>query len=157
MTDGKHKYIIDTCSLIQLRRAYPLDVFPSVWAKVGNMADAGILISIEDVYEELQIQDDEVSEWAKQHSDMFLPLDGIVQIKALQILSTHRDLVDLKKRKSGADPFVIATALVYSCILVTEEEPSRSPNKLKIPDTCKDYNIQCIQLLEMLRLENFRL
>jgi len=157
MPDGKRKYAIDTCSLIQLRRAYPLDVFPSVWAKVEDMADAGTLISIEDVYEELRIQDDEVSKWAKQHPAMFLPLDGLIQARALQVLSTHRGLVDLRKRKSGADPFVIAAALVYSCIVVTEEEPSTSPNKVKIPDVCKDYSIQCLHLLEMLRLEDFRL
>lgn len=157
MNNGKHKYTIDTCSITKLHREYPRDVFPGAWDKVEDLAESGILISIEDVYIELEAQDDEVLEWANQYSKMFLPLDELVQIKALQVLKTHPALVDLKKHKSSADPFVIATALIYSCIVVTEEKPSNSPKMAKIPDVCKDHYIGCIDLLEMLRLEKVRL
>ena len=156
MQSNKHKYTIDTCSLIELRRAYADDVFPAIWDRIGVLADNGVLISIEDVYEELKEHDDNVFKWAKKHSNMFFPLDGLIQTQASKILSTHQNLIDLKKRKSGADPFIIGTALVYSCGVVTEETPSHNPNRSKIPDVCKAYNIKCIRLLELLRLENIR-
>lgn len=143
--------------MIQLRRAYDYEVFPAVWDKVGDMADSGLLLSIEDVYEELKAQDDLVFDWAKKHSKMFLPLDKDIQSKASQILSTHPGLVDLKKRKSGADPFVIATGLVHSCAIVTEEVRSMNPARPKIPDVCKAYRLECIRLLEMLRNEHLKL
>lgn len=157
MSENQPRYTIDSCSLIQLRRVYAYDVFPVVWDKLGDLADQGIVISVEDVYEELKVQDDVVFDWATQHPHMFLPLDGIIQIKASQVLDTYPNLIDLKKKKSGADPFVIAAALVYSCAVVTEEDLSRSPKLSKIPDVCKAYGIKCINLLELLRLEKVRI
>jgi len=150
------KYVIDTCSLIELRRTYPKDVFPGVWDKVGELAESEILISVEDVYEELKVQDDEVLEWANEHVE-FKPLDEQIQIKASEILENYPNLLNLKKRKSSADPFLIATAMVFSCSVITEETPSGGGPYLKIPDICRSNGIDCIRLLDMLRTENLRL
>lgn len=151
------RYVIDTCSLLELRRHYPKDVFPGVWDKVGELAENGIIISVEDVYEELKVQDGEVLEWANEHIEMFKPLDELIQFKAREILRDYSNLINLKQRKSGADPFLIATALLFSCSIVTEENPTRRPDLLKIPDVCKANGIDCITLLNMLRAENLRL
>jgi len=118
---------------------------------VGKLIDDGIVISIDEVYEELKVQDDEVLEWAKKHMDMFKPLDEEVQQIASQILGTHPNLIDLKKRKSGADPFLIALGKARSCSIITEEKPSGGPGKSKIPDVCTHYDIKCIKLLDLLR------
>jgi len=152
MIHQKPKYAIDTCSLTQLRRTYPKDVFPGVWDKMGELAEIGALISIEDVYEELKVQE-EVLQWADEHSEIFKPLDEQVQIKTREILEEHPNLIDLKRRKSGADPFLIATAMVFSCSVVTEENPGGGPNRPKIPDVCRANRIDCIRLLQMLRAE----
>ena len=157
MSNNCLKYIIDTCSLTTLQRVYPVDVFPGAWALMDKLADAGVVGSIEEVFEELKSQDDGLSKWAKQHKTMFLPLDENIQIHASKILSTHTNLIDLKKRKSGADPFVIAAAITTSSAVVTEEKPSGGPQKVKIPDVCKAYGIQCVTLLAMLRAEGLKL
>ena len=151
------KYVIDTSSLTEMRRVYPTDIFPSAWKKLTDMAEAGILISAEDVYEELSAFDDEVLKWAKSQSQIFYPLDHDVQEQAAKILASHPSLIDLKKNKSSADPFIIATAIHNGCTLVTEEKLSNSPVKVKIPDVCKDYDIDCINLVEMFRRESLRL
>jgi hypothetical protein len=140
-----------------MRRVYPRDVFLGVWAKLDELADKTILVSSELVYTELAAQDDEVTAWAGMHSSMFIPLDNDVQIKAKAILKAHRNLVDLKRRKSGADPFVIALAMVIDCAVVTEEKPSGGPPKVKIPDVCKINGLECITLLDMLRKEGLKL
>lgn len=157
MGDSLTKYTIDTCSLTKLRTVYPKDVFPSVWDKMGDLADTGILISTEEVYEELKTQDDDVLEWADAHRNIFLELDEQIQREAINILNLHPKLIDIKKHKSGADPFVISTAIIKSCTVVTEEKPSGGPNKPKIPDVCKDFNVKCIVLLDLLRIEGLRL
>jgi hypothetical protein len=89
------RYAIDTCSLTTLRRVYPKDVFPGVWTKVSELADNGVLISVEDVYEELKVFDDDVLEWAKEHSDVFVSLDEEIQLTATDILETHTNLLDI--------------------------------------------------------------
>jgi hypothetical protein len=140
-----------------MRRIYPRDVFSGAWLKLDELADKNVLVSSELVYAELAVQDDEVTAWAGTHSSMFIPLDEDVQIKAKAILKVHKNLIDLRRRKSGADPFVIALAIVINCAVVTEEKPSGGPPKIKIPDVCKINSIECITLLDMLRREGLRL
>lgn len=150
------KYMIDTCSITAMRRIYPKDVFPGVWDKISGLAESGVLISSDQVLEELRTQDDVVLEWAEKHDEIFLPLDEAVQKKAMEILE-HHDMIDLKRRKSGADPFVVATAIVNSCSVVTEEKASGDGGKPKIPNVCKAYKVECISLLDMLKREGLKL
>ena len=157
MSGPTAQYGIDTCSLTALRRVYPNDVFPGVWAKVSMLAHVDILTAIELVLTELEVEDDEIWQWARTNASMFCPLDEPIQLKASKILSTHPNLIDLKRRKSAADPFIVAHAIVHSCVVVTEEKPSGGPHRSKIPDVCKAYGIGCIPLIEMLRREGLRL
>ncbi len=151
------KYTIDTCSLTAMRRVYPEDVFPSAWRKLSDLAESGVLISLDLVFNDLKAQDDVVFRWAENHRTLFRALDEAVQREASRVLSTHQNLLDLKRRKSEADPFVVAHAIVNRCAVVTEEKPSGGPHKSKIPDVCKAYQVECITILEMFRREGLRL
>jgi len=154
MANPHPRYVIDTCSLVELRRRYPRDVFPGVWAKLGGLVEAGIVASVDEVFLELTRQDDEVSAWAQAHAYAFIPLDGAIQPIAIGIIHEYGErLLDVKRDKSGADPFVIAAAIAAGCCVVTEELASTAPNKVKIPNVCNDKGISCIPLLEMLRRE----
>lgn len=150
------KYAVDTCSLTALRRLYPRDLFAPIWDFVGDLADVGALCSVEEVLVELRAQDDEVLEWAELHTNMFYPLDLSIQAQAKTILSSHTGLYDYKKRTSSADPFLIALAYLQKATLVTEEKPSTGARP-SIPDVCRDYGVECVNLLELLRLEGLRL
>jgi hypothetical protein len=121
------------------------------------LVNDGVIGSIEDVFEEIKLQDDALSKWALKRKEMFLPLDDKIQNQASVVLESHTNLVDLKKRKSGADPFIIAAAIVCSSTVVTEEKPSGGPQKVKIPDVCKSYRVPCVTLLDLLRAEGLRL
>lgn len=153
----KPKYIIDTSSLTQMRRTYPIDVFPGAWDKLDSLAASGVMLSVENVYEELKSQDDIVFEWAQKFVHIFIPLDESIQTKVRQILKTHKTLLDLKKIRSEADPFVVASAILNGCTVVTEEKPSGGPNKSKIPDVCKAYGVECLPVIDMLRMEGLKL
>jgi hypothetical protein len=96
-------------------------------------------------------------EWAQKFVHIFIPLDEPIQTKVRQILKTHKTLLDLKKIRSEADPFVVASAILNGCTVVTEEKPSGGPNKSKIPDVCKAYGVECVPVIEMLRMEGLKL
>ena len=156
-SENNVRYAIDTCSLAAMKRTYPVDVFPGAWVKLNKLAESKILISTDQVLAELQLQDDEVLGWAKSFKDIFLPFDEEMQNEVHQILKAYPNFVDLKRRVSGADPFVVATAMINSCAVVTEEKPSGGPHRLKIPDICRAYNVECINVLGMLRQEGLKL
>lgn len=163
MTQGAVRYVIDTCSLIKLGEDYPADVFPNVWDAVSQLADSGILVSSAEVLEELRDTEsakDEVLGWAELHQSIFMPLDGFVQQKATEILAAFEGLVDLKKKKSSADAFVIGTAMVYSAAVVTDEKATRnsasSGHRVRIPDVCAHYGVRTLSLVDLLRAENIR-
>lgn len=157
VAEDKAIYVIDTCSLIAMAETYPKDVFPGVWDKIDELIDQGIIVSVEDVHEELASKDDDVYQWANVRIQIFKDLDDSVQQSAIEILQTHSNLLDLKNNKSSADPFLIATARVYGGVVVTEEDFSGGHHRSKIPDVCRDYGIQCIDLLKMLRKEKLKL
>jgi len=147
-------YMIDTCSFTELRRVYPRKNFPPVWELIEDLVVQGRFLSVDDVFLELDAQDDEVAAWARAHRDVFLPLTEEIQQKAREILRSHQTLVDLKKRKSSADPFLIAAVLLRGATVVTQEKRSGGPPAVKIPDVCATYEARCIPLLMMLQAEN---
>ncbi len=108
-----YKYAVDTCSFTQLNRSYPLEVFPSVWGKVEELISEQLVCSVEEVYIEIIEQDDALADWVKKKQHIFLPIDEEIQQKAKDILQTHSNLLDLRRNKSGADPFLIAVAMVH--------------------------------------------
>lgn len=150
-------YVVDTCSFVAITEIYPVDVFPGVWEKIDGLIDDGILVSAEDVLEELSTKDDDLLGWAKVRDHIFKELTEEVQDSAIRILQTHANLIDIKNNKSSADPFIIATAQVLGGVVVTEEESSGGPERSKIPDVCHYYSIGCVSLLDMLRQESLKL
>ncbi len=99
--------------------------------------------------------DDAVLEWCTSQTDLFLPFDNTIQIKAASILSTHSNLVDSGKGRSGADPFVIALAELNSCTVITGEAETFNAKKPRIPDVCRDRKVKCGNFLHMILSEKW--
>lgn len=145
-------YSIDTSALIDgWERHYPPDVFPGVWEKLSELAQGGKIVASEEVRVELEKKQDELCKWSDNQNGFFLPSDQDVQSAVSAILSKHPRLVDTRRGRSGADPFVIAVASVNKLAVVTGEGSSNNLAKPKIPDVCDNLSIRCIPLLELLR------
>ena len=72
-------------------------MFSPVWTLLGDLASAGVVASIDQVFEELKSQDDVVTEWAEAHAAVFLPLDAPIQEKAKEVLARFPDnFLDLR-------------------------------------------------------------
>lgn len=147
------KYSVDTSALLDgWRRYYPPDVFPPVWQKLGELIKDKILVASEEVLFELQRKDDDVYRWARDRSHMFVPTsDARIQIAVSQILANHKKLIDERKNRSGADPWVIAVAQIYKCAVLTGERPARSPKRPNIPDVCEALGIRWVNMLQLFR------
>ena len=146
------KYSIDTSAIVQAWRAhYPPEVFPAVWERLEDLIASGALRASEEVLYELERKDDEVLAWVGDHEELIIDIDQEIQLAVQAILEQHRRLLDTRKSRSGADPFVIALAQIHRAAVVTYERPTNSLTRPKIPDVCRALGIRCITFLELLR------
>jgi len=146
------KYSIDTSAILETwRRSYPPDVFPGLYSRLDELIQLGDLRATEEVLYELERKDDEVVQWVKGRPEFFVEIDNDIQLAVQEILLKHKKLLDQRKNRSGADPFVIALAQLNECTVVSNERATKSPERPNIPDVCRAYGIRCITVLELIR------
>lgn len=91
-------YCIDTSSLITgWNDRYPPEIFPRLWEHFEGLIEIEKLIAPEEVYFELEKQDDSIKSWVDKNKKMFQPLDDGVQAIVSEILTKHPTLVDLNR------------------------------------------------------------
>lgn len=145
-------YSIDTSAILDAWvRWYPPDVFSSLWQNIERLIEDGSLRATEEVRVELEKKEDEVFRWAKGQDRLFLPLTQEVQIAAQEILTAFPRLVDSRKERSQADPFVIALAKVNNATVITGEKNVGTPQKPRIPLVCNHFGIRCINMVKFIR------
>jgi hypothetical protein len=85
-------------------------------------------------------------------SGMFVSsADEEIQRAVVRILANHEKLIDERKNRSGADPWVIAVAQVHGCAVLTGERPFRTPSRPNIPDVCIALGIRWLNMLQLFR------
>lgn len=152
------RYSLDTSALLNTwRKFYPPDVFPSLWQRVEELADSGTLVASEEVLVELERKDDEVYAWAKERAQMFVPIDAQVQQVVRRVLRDYPRLLDTRRSRSGADPFVIALADILGCAVVTYETRSNNASRPRIPDVCDAMGVRCVSFLDFIREQGWRI
>ena len=152
-------YSLDTSALIAaFRERYPIENFPAFWRKIEELIRNDRLKMSEVVFEEAMREND-IKEWCDQNGlkqDFQEPIDESMQIKVNEILREFPKLLDDRKGRSGADPWVIALAMIYqNYIVVTEEKPTYKKQRPNIPDVCDGFNVECIQIVDLIRRENW--
>lgn len=106
----------------------------------------------DEVFLEIRKVDDDLHEWVNARRFIFFPLDVEIQAAAKAVLKSYPRLVDTKRGRSQADPFVIACAQVKSAIVVTEEDKRENPGKSpKIPDVYEALGIPYMNTLDFIR------
>jgi hypothetical protein len=147
-----NKYCIDTNIFIDAWvTRYPPDTFPKFWVNMDGLIAKEGVISPDEVLRELERKDDDLHTWAKSKTGLFYPIDSDIQVAVSEVLAAFPRLVDTKKNRSQADPFVIALARVTGRSVVTNEKPSSNTDVPKIPDACSHFGVRCVSLLEFIR------
>ena len=147
-------YSLDASSLIETHHSYPMKSFPSLWNELEKLIKSDRLKMPELVFDE--VKDEEIKKWCKEKKlkpYIRVTIDQIDQNKAQALIPK---LVNPKTGESGGDPWVIALAQDFqNCVVVTQEKASRNEDRPKIPNVCKDLDIECINLLELIKRENW--
>jgi predicted nucleic acid-binding protein len=151
------KYVFDTNIFINLKNRYPSDIFVSLWEQIELLMKDGIIISSDEVIDEIKRGDDDLEEWANTRRNSFYPSNEPIQIIVREILGQFSGLVTSPKKPNAADPFLIALAKEMVCTVVTEENRGGTDLNPKIPYICEHYNIPCIKFVEFLRENNIKI
>ena len=54
------KYVFDSNIFINLQRRQPIDIYPSLWSRIGELMDEGTIVSSQEVYDEIMIGGDDL-------------------------------------------------------------------------------------------------
>ena len=136
------KYCLDTGVFIEPWNKYYSPKFTKgYWNILIQLAKKEIIFSPAEVKREIEKIDDGLSQWVKG-KEFFKEPNNDVQIYLKKIMKLYPHLIDSKKGRSIADPWVIAHASIENALVVTTEQ--KAPRKVKIPDVCEKENISCI-------------
>lgn len=146
-------YSFDTSSILNGRRdLFPPGTFPTLWTNIEEMISAGSIRCTDLVLDELGMREgDAIHQWAKAQSGLFLPLTEDLQLAVKTVLAQHPRLIGVGSGRSGADPFIIALAMVHNGTVVSEEIASGRIEKPKIPDVCDALGVPQVSLVRFLQ------
>jgi hypothetical protein len=154
------KYSIDTSAILDAWvRYYPLDLFPSFWDKFRLLVESKDGIAIELIGHELKTKDDGCFKWFRDNNigSFFVEITAPIEEKVTDLLkdTNYQKLVADRKGAYSADPFVIALAIVENLTVVTGERATNNILKPRIPDVCNSIGINCINVLDLMRIERW--
>lgn len=137
---------------------YPLDFSPAYWNMIDKHTDNGSLLILDQVYQELTRGESVAGEWIKERKDG----DLVKKFHDVATQEEYRKIADYVARGdykpevvaeflSGADPWIIAACKAHHMVLVTKETYSDSKKKIKIPNVCREFDVEYIDDFEMIR------
>jgi hypothetical protein len=157
-------YVVDSNFFIQAHRfTYPLDIVPSFWTKVKQLAERGKIISIDKVKTEIYDHQDDLKQWCEDNlpEDFFKDTQDIITSYAQIVMwansrSSHYHPTALAEFLDAdeADAWLVAYALVdkVNRTIVTHEKSQPDiKRRVKIPEACLPFNIAFVDTIEMLR------
>lgn len=152
-------YLLDTNIFITAKNELPMDVYPSFWQTLSQLATQGILRSIQKVEDEIRKGKDELVDWIdhnlpkdffiKENNETLAALSTVSQWVMMNATYTQSAKNDFAK---VADSWIIAEALSQSVTVVTYEVSDPMCRKrVKIPDVCNAVGVKYCNLNEAFR------
>jgi len=150
--------VIDTCSILQIRRDFERKVQDHILSGLSAKVDAGLLVYPKQVPAELERfknpkKPDRPYEWAKRNEEMATRFGD--QFEELREVLAHpqvRRVFDPDKAVGieEADPYVLALASAlkkqgYTVTVLTEESRNR-PDKLSVSSACGLLRLFCLPI-----------
>lgn len=127
--------------------------------KFHILVSSGEIISVKEVYNEIDSKNDALTQWAKAQKEVFFSPSTAEELRFVSEIfkiQHFQAMIRKKERLSGkpvADPFVIARAKIMRCSVVTSEH--FKDNAAGIPNVCKHFSISCINLEEFMQKEGW--
>lgn len=153
-------YIFDTNVFRSLKEFTPT-TFPTIWDKIHELTDDGMLLSVREVLRELDNQSasQHVNDWVSSHQHIFL-IPSKDEFSCVADLLKNEQVRNLVKKQNilrgqpAADPFIIASGIIKDATVVTQE--SFKPGAARIPTICQEFDVECINLNGFFEREELR-
>ncbi len=141
-------YSFDTSAIINGRRDHFMpSTWSALWDRIDLMIAQGQIRAVDEVKRELARKSDEAHQWAKARKELFVPLNHDIQRATKVVLAAQpRLLAQHGVNRNSADPFVIALAMVREGTVVTQEIPSTSLKRPRMPDACEAVGVRWVSL-----------
>ncbi len=150
-----YKYLIDASSILAQKPTdtLPRQVYKSLWEMIEKSIVEQTIVTCSEIEEEVK-KDDVVGKWLGLNQCVILPIDNEVQRNVRKIVTEHPKMIDFSgpNGSSSGDAFLIATAMKYELIIITEENKEKNN---KIPNICKNYGITTMNITEMCAAEGW--
>ena len=152
-----HTY--DASSFLHAWDNYPIEHFPPLWDWIGDKVSEGLFTVPAVAFEEVNHKSPECGDWLKDQGIVRIQLtNGIIQqaMTIKQLLEIEEDSYHPKGVDEN-DLFIIATAKMHDCVLVSDEGVQfRIPYilaKCKIPAVCvmPEVNVTCVPFIDVIR------
>lgn len=149
-TECTYKYIIDTSAMLSQKddEAHRRRIYKSQWNNIDELVKNKEIVTCSEIA--CEVEDEKVQKWMRENGLVVLPIDDDIQENVKKVVKANKDLVDFKANKSSGDAFLIATAMKYGLIVITEE---RKNSPKKIPFTCELLGIDCVSILDLCERE----
>jgi len=155
-------YLLDTSVLITAKRVhYGFDFCPGFWDWIVARHAAGLVYSVERVYDELKEQKDDLTDWVKALPATFFLRPDAATVPHFTTVSTwaseqNYTVPAINDFLQIADFHLVAQAHQGGHSVVTYEVPGGSAKRIKIPDACLGLGLACIPPHVLLRREQAR-
>jgi len=147
-TPKPYRYIIDASSILSQKpnESNRRIVNKSMWEFIDSLISEQAIVTCSEILEE--IKDDDLAEWWRNLGGGIIPVDDDIQNNVVKVVTQQPDIIDFKQVKSSGDAFLIATAMKYNLIIITEESKA-SPKKIpKIAELLGFESVNVVELCE---------
>lgn len=150
-------FVLDANVFIEARsRYYAFDICPGFWDWLAGEDDAGRVLTVDAVRDELLGREDDLTEWIRGRRASFFESPDAAVLPPLAALATW--VRSQRYRPSAvaeflgsADYYLIASAMARGHTVVTHETPSEAIKRVKIPEPCIAHGVEVISPFVMLR------
>ncbi|CDT32179.1 DUF4411 family protein [Vibrio coralliirubri] len=151
-------YLLDANTFIEAKnRYYSMVICPGYWQWILQSNIQAGVASIQFIKDELTNGNDDLAQWAKDHSHLFVANDDApTQLAYATVVQHVMGLTEMKNGAQdeflrGADPWLIAKAMTTGSKIVTHEKLDRNiKRKILIPNVCEHFKVEYIDTFELL-------
>ena len=154
-SERPYKYIMDTSSILSQKpgETYTRLVYKSQWERIEEYMRSHSIVTCSEIFEE--IKDKEIREWIFAQQCTVLEIDDDIQNNVRKIVTENPKMIEFtgKSGTSSGDAFLIATAMKYGLIIITEENKDK---QTKIPQISKKYGITAVNITSLCEMEQWK-
>jgi len=154
MFPSPYKYIIDTSAILSQKPSefHRRTVHKSQWEHIDELIKNQEIVMCSEIFAE--IKDEDIRNLLISLNCKVIETDDDIQKHVVDVVTKCPQLINFAEKSgtSSGDAFLIATAMKYNLIVITEENKQSTK---KIPKVCQMLNVESINILELCEREGW--